>query len=146
MNLLPCPACLRHVHAHESTCPFCYVALEPRRIALWPLRTTARLSRAALLALGTGAAAALGACGRDETPAQKTEEPKPLDLPPAPVYGGPPPPFVEDAAPPNVADAAAAADAAPPPTPVAVDAGRPKTGPARRLPAPVYGGPPPSTR
>jgi hypothetical protein len=63
--LRPCPSCSRHVRISEAACPFCaarfddaFRAEEPR-----PRAPTARLTRAALFALSTGAAGMTTACG-----------------------------------------------------------------------------------
>lgn len=60
--LHPCSACSRHVLTSEESCPFCGAALSPS-----PLRRRtppkARMSRAALVALGTLAASPQVACG-----------------------------------------------------------------------------------
>lgn len=68
--LAPCPHCNRHVHANESTCPFCLQAVAPRRAQYVPV--LGRVSRAAVFS------AALVACSKDE--------PKPP--PPAPPAQG----------------------------------------------------------
>lgn len=56
-NLLPCPACQRHVGSEETTCPFCQATLSPKRPCAGgcsgPL--PARLARAALVAAAAGA-------------------------------------------------------------------------------------------
>jgi hypothetical protein len=61
-SLVPCPSCTRHVRIGESSCPFCSAAvpsdLRPRIALSSP---GARLSRAAIFALGTSAATL--ACG-----------------------------------------------------------------------------------
>jgi hypothetical protein len=54
-HLVPCPACSRHVRSDESTCPFCHAAINALGGSA-PARPSGRLSRAALFALGTGAA------------------------------------------------------------------------------------------
>lgn len=88
-QLVPCPACTRHVRVSEALCPFCAAAL-PDELRSRPPQAplSSRLSRAATYALGTGksrgarlatraalAAAALGAAGCSA---------------PVPLYGGPP--------------------------------------------------------
>ena len=56
-HLRPCPRCSRHVRVSEGACPFCGVSLDPSFGATpVPLGSAMRLSRAALFALGTGAA------------------------------------------------------------------------------------------
>ncbi len=67
--LTPCPSCARHVRVHEASCPFCQATL-PSSIAALKGRELprARLSRAALFALGTSAATAATACGGMTTP------------------------------------------------------------------------------
>lgn len=60
-HLVNCPECARHVRSHEPRCPFCNGAMPANAAAV--TRTApagARLSRAALFALG--AASALAAC------------------------------------------------------------------------------------
>jgi hypothetical protein len=56
-NLLPCPACQRHVGSEETTCPFCQATLSLERPCAGgcsgPL--PARLARAALVAAAAGA-------------------------------------------------------------------------------------------
>ena len=63
LHLLACPSCSRHVRSRETACPFCGVALsESFRATLPPTPPVVRLARAALVALGAGAAAGTG-CG-----------------------------------------------------------------------------------
>jgi|HubBroStandDraft_1064217.scaffolds.fasta_scaffold37267_1 hypothetical protein len=51
--LRPCPGCSRHVRASEPACPFCRGELDDAfRSAPRPRAPTARLSRAALFAIG----------------------------------------------------------------------------------------------
>ena len=57
-QLLPCPACQRHVESHETSCPFCAAALSPTPACAGGCSGPPRLARAALLAAG---AALLGA-------------------------------------------------------------------------------------
>lgn len=140
-RLLPCPACARHVRVSEEACPFCAAAL-PATMASRPLprSPTTRLSRAALFALGTSAAA-IAACGGSTEGDSSTfgdggaaEHEGGREMP---LYGGPPPhdgggdaPFLVDAAyggPPQ--DAASDAD----------DGGSDAEGGA----VPAYGAPPP---
>jgi hypothetical protein len=64
-QLLPCPVCRRHVRIAESVCPFCAAALH-----LQPVPTvvvTARMSRAALIALSATVAGTMivGCSGSD---------------------------------------------------------------------------------
>jgi hypothetical protein len=63
-HLVSCAACARHVRASESACPFCRAEL-PRslREASAPRPPRMRLARAALMAVGAGAAAIATACG-----------------------------------------------------------------------------------
>src|SRR4051794_6550185 len=84
-RLLPCPSCARHVRASEETCPFCDSGL-PASLATQPApRSPAtRLSRAALFAFGTSAAA-IAACGGSTTGSPKDDVTL-LDA----AYGGPP--------------------------------------------------------
>jgi hypothetical protein len=51
--LAPCPACNRHVSAHDAACPFCAAAL-PETFRCQPARVapSGRLSRAAMIAAG----------------------------------------------------------------------------------------------
>jgi hypothetical protein len=51
--LAPCPACDRHVSAHETACPFCAAVL-PETFRCQPARVLppGRLSRAAMIAAG----------------------------------------------------------------------------------------------
>lgn len=51
--LAPCPACSRHISAHEPACPFCTAVLPPT-FCCQPARVAApgRLGRAALIAAG----------------------------------------------------------------------------------------------
>jgi len=63
-HLVSCAACARHVRASEAACPFCGAEL-PRslREARPPRPPAMRLGRAALMAIGTGAATIATACG-----------------------------------------------------------------------------------
>jgi hypothetical protein len=57
LHLTPCPACGRHLRASEQGCPFCGVSLGASlRAGRAPVPPSARLSRAALFAFGTGGA------------------------------------------------------------------------------------------
>ena len=63
-HLRACPACARHVRVTELACPFCGVALEAAfRGAPAPVPLSVRLSRAALVALGSGTLSLAAACG-----------------------------------------------------------------------------------
>lgn len=63
-RLVPCPDCARHVRAREACCPFCRATIPASlRDAVAPRPPAVRLGRAALLALGTGAATVAAACG-----------------------------------------------------------------------------------
>lgn len=93
-RLLPCPACARHVAISEATCPFCTGALDFSGAATLPVANAPagrRLGRAALLALGAGAAA-IAACDGGQVTA---------------LYGGP----AYDAGALDAADANTQADA-----------------------------------
>jgi hypothetical protein len=79
-SLYPCPSCNRHVRAHERACPHCEVTLSNSDVPALAPRTTARLGRAAMLALTTGAS--IVACGVTRTPA--------YGAPDIPVDSGPP--------------------------------------------------------
>jgi hypothetical protein len=93
MALHPCPHCKRHVHHHESRCPFCGETL-PIMSSDSPY--VARMSRAAMM---LGAAVALGAAQGCE---RSTRNQLPISNPPSPqpnihdpnavaqVYGAPP--------------------------------------------------------
>ncbi|HSO31983.1 MAG TPA: hypothetical protein VLT33_05690 [Labilithrix sp.] len=132
-RLLPCPSCARHVRASEEACPFCAAALTPAREGAPLARTPARrLSRAALFALGAGAAA-VGACGGESVGSPVDAG---RDAPIAtPVYGGPPVDAGEDA--PFLVDAAYGG----PPQDAATDAD--DASDADSGAAPAYGAPPP---
>jgi hypothetical protein len=58
----PCPACKRHVTTDETVCPFCAAPLPDcsQKVKRTPLK--GRLSRAALLAVGAGAALISSSC------------------------------------------------------------------------------------
>jgi hypothetical protein len=63
--LRPCPACSRHVRASEPACPFCERELDAafRSVPSPRAPAVARLSRAALFAIGAGGVAAGTGCG-----------------------------------------------------------------------------------
>jgi len=56
-NLLPCPACRRHVALEETICPFCQATLSPQRPCAGGCSSPlpARLARAAVVAAAAGA-------------------------------------------------------------------------------------------
>jgi hypothetical protein len=59
----PCPECSRHVRVTDAACPFCAVAFDAAfRTSPHPVPPSVRLSRAALVAFGTGTLS-LAACG-----------------------------------------------------------------------------------
>ena len=63
-HLRPCPGCSRHVRVSDATCPFCGVALGASfGAAPVPVSPSVRLSRAALVAFGTGTLSLAAACG-----------------------------------------------------------------------------------
>ncbi|MGO8996953.1 MAG: hypothetical protein ACLQVI_26865 [Polyangiaceae bacterium] len=63
-HLRACTSCARHVRVSEAACPFCGVTLGPSfGAAPAPLPPSARLSRAALVAFGTGTISIAAACG-----------------------------------------------------------------------------------
>jgi hypothetical protein len=63
-HLVACVGCARHVRASEAACPFCRADLPRALRDAAPRRPPAvRLGRAALMALGTGAATIATACG-----------------------------------------------------------------------------------
>ncbi len=74
-QLLPCPACQRHVHSNEPACPFCGAALSSARPCTGCSGSTAaRVARATLVA--AGAALLAGGCSSSHSA--------------APPYGTPP--------------------------------------------------------
>jgi hypothetical protein len=118
-RLSVCAGCERHVKRGDDVCPFCGSKQAPRMDGPAP-QATARLSRAAILALGTGAvlvttALGLTNCADAPVPPDDSEEgagagegdstPAPLltslspvrALPPTaiPLYGSPPPEEVD---------------------------------------------------
>ncbi len=112
-HLRPCPSCGRHVRVSEAGCPFCGESLSDEfRAAPSPRGPGARLSRAALLAFGTGSLTFAGACGSMASPA----------------YGSSPVPFFDAGD--GVPDAAMLHDAA------VDDAAPPIATPAYGAPAP----------
>ena len=63
-HLRPCPGCSRHVRVSASACPFCNAALDASfRASPAPLPPSMRLSRAALVAFGSGTLTLAAACG-----------------------------------------------------------------------------------
>jgi hypothetical protein len=63
-RLLPCPGCARHARASETTCPFCGSPLaEAFAEAPLPRKPSARLTRAALYAIGATSLGVAAACG-----------------------------------------------------------------------------------
>ena len=66
-QLIPCPACNRHVRQVEASCPFCAAALSLAHVPSAPLPST-RLGRAATFAFGATlvGATTLLACGGQE--------------------------------------------------------------------------------
>jgi hypothetical protein len=70
-DLVPCPACRRHVRKHESACPFCSTELALAHLPP-PVLPRSRLGRAATFTFGaTLAGAALIACGGDSEEGKK---------------------------------------------------------------------------
>ena len=70
-ELVPCPACARHVRKHEAACPFCNAELSLAHLPS-PLMPRSRLGRAATFAFGaTLAGAALVACGGESEQSKK---------------------------------------------------------------------------
>ncbi|HEX2874132.1 MAG TPA: hypothetical protein VHP33_22915 [Polyangiaceae bacterium] len=70
-ELVPCPACDRHVRKHESLCPFCSAELSLAHLPP-PAVPRTRLGRAATFAFGaTLAGAALVACGGESEQGKK---------------------------------------------------------------------------
>ena len=88
-HLRPCPSCARHVRVSEGSCPFCDTSLaglfDGDRPGVAP---ATRLSRAALFALGTGAASVAAACGGSTTDNQHQYAP-PYGAFPLPDAGSP---------------------------------------------------------
>ncbi len=79
-HLRPCPACARHVRVSEAGCPFCGERFAAAfRASPRPAPPGARLTRAALFALGTGTMAMTPACSSSSAPVVAE-----------PAYGGPP--------------------------------------------------------
>lgn len=66
-QLLPCPACNRHLEFHETSCPFCGAALSPAPPCTGSCSggATTRLARAALVA--AGAALVGAACSSSQS-------------------------------------------------------------------------------
>ena len=85
-SLLPCPSCARHVRSTEDACPFCAASITRGAVRPVP-RVGARLSRAALYALGASAAA-LAACGGNSTSSSDAGANGDAQI--GPMYGGPP--------------------------------------------------------
>jgi hypothetical protein len=86
-HLVACPACTRHVRVTEEACPFCGARLPSSlRESAPPQGPSVRLSRAALLALGTlgtaGALAVAPGCGGNTTSTIA-----PYGIPPVPDAG-----------------------------------------------------------
>ena len=132
-HLVPCPSCARHVRVSEAACPFCRGALdESLRAQPAPQAAPARLSRAALYALGAAGTVTLAAaCSQSVYGAPVTpDDAGPRDAGPPMVdaaYGGPP-----------IDGGFDADDGAPP----VVDAGRDADDDASPLVDAAYGGPP----
>jgi hypothetical protein len=82
-HLRPCPACARHVRVSEAGCPFCGATFaESFRASPRPQPPAARLTRAALFALGTGTLALAPGCSSSSSAAPPVVA--------EPAYGGPP--------------------------------------------------------
>lgn len=70
-DLVPCPACSRHVRKNETACPFCATELSLAHLPP-PALPRSRLGRAATFAFGaTLAGAALVACGGESEEGKK---------------------------------------------------------------------------
>lgn len=68
-SLIPCPACSRHVRAHEVACPFCQAMLgeiDRTAAAAVPARVRGRVSRIAAFAAGAALVSGAGACSTDK--------------------------------------------------------------------------------
>ena len=78
-ELVVCPACNRHVRAHEAACPFCSRALprlRPQRIALVGRVSRAAVFSAALVACADKKPAAPPAQGSDDLEKMLDDKPK----------------------------------------------------------------------
>lgn len=146
-----CPSCSRHIRVSEPACPFCGGDLSNEFHAMQapvPIPIAVRLSRAAIVALGTGSISLVSACGaatgsllppiEDGGGEGDTGSTSPPDASEgfdvgtiAPPYGIAPPPPFDAGRPPPV-------DAGRPP----VDASHPDVVIAPPYGAPVYGAPP----
>lgn len=78
-QLIPCPACQRHVRKTESVCPFCEAAVSLAHLP-GPILPSRRLGRAATFAFGATlvGVTSLAACSDDDSG------------PGTAMYGGPP--------------------------------------------------------
>ena len=93
-HLRACSTCARHIRVSEEACPFCGSTLEESfRAAPPPQAPGARLTRAALFALGTGAVALSPACSSSSSAPAPSDDAGPshgvLDSGIQPAYGGP---------------------------------------------------------
>ena len=88
-QLLPCPACNRHVDAAETACPFCAAVLPEAFRASRPLvPPPRRLGRAALMAAGATLVGAAACSSNDAIGSgPKDAAPKYDALVPVPAYG-----------------------------------------------------------
>src|SRR4051812_22675018 len=85
-HLKACPACACHVRVIEASCPFCGAELSAEfRASQPPKPPMARLSRAALYAVGASTISLASACSSSVTPAYDASAPV-VDA----AYGGPP--------------------------------------------------------
>jgi hypothetical protein len=67
-HLVACPSCARHVRVSEQACPFCAASLsDALRASPVPQPPGTRLTRAALVAFGTGALAVASGCSDGST-------------------------------------------------------------------------------
>ncbi len=127
-HLRPCAACARHIRVSELACPFCRAEQSAAaRTSPAPLAPRARLTRAAMFALGTSAAAVASGCGAQASESKVVDDAGQgaadtgTDAPiiPVPSYGQPGPPVQEDASggalygAPPITDDAGPADAGP---------------------------------
>jgi hypothetical protein len=97
--LSPCPGCARHVLASERACPFCHAAMPEDFSSRVRPEAPRRLSRAAVIALGTSLA--LAGCGdtvtaSDAAPTTDASVDASRDVVSdeggvVPLYGDPPP-------------------------------------------------------
>lgn len=127
--MAPCLACRRHVRVHDSSCPFCGVALA---LAPMPEREIPRMSRAAIVAM-----ASLGvSCAGADQSAQPVAPPTTVAAAP-PAASTAPTPSTATTSTPSTAPTPAPSPAPPPTSPPLVLGPTPYPGQS------AYGAPPP---